>query len=120
MSDSAEKGRARTALAWVSMFPSRTWQSSNTHRGRSPSQARVHLVNGSPEQDAGVKRRGRRRVMDDRRSDREKKRKGFDSRSKIGDIKTSRVKAEKIKDRIAWYLKANEHLLAPFAKGKMF
>ena len=58
--------------------------------------------------------------MDDRRADREKKRKGFDSRSKIGDIKTSRVKAEKIKDRIAWHTKASENFLAPLAKGKMF
>ena len=44
--------------------------------------------------------------MDDRRADREKKRKGFDSRGEIGDIQTSGVKAEKIKDRVAGHLKA--------------
>ena len=58
--------------------------------------------------------------MDDRGSDREKKRKSFDSRGQKGDIQTGRVKAEKIKDRVARHTKANENFLAPLAKGKMF
>ena len=93
---------------------------SSTLREEVPSRGRGSHSQSTLEQDVRVKGRGRTGIMDDRRTDREKKRKGFDSRSKIGDIKTCRVKAEKIKDRIAWYLKASEHLLAPFAKGKMF
>ena len=58
--------------------------------------------------------------MDDRRTDREKKRKGFDTRGQKGDILTGRVKAEKIKNRFARNPKVNEDFLAPFAKGKMF
>ena len=58
--------------------------------------------------------------MDDRGSDREKERKSFDSRGQKGDIQTGRVKAEKIKDRIARHTKASENFLAPLAKGKMF
>jgi hypothetical protein len=58
--------------------------------------------------------------MDDRRTDREKKRKSFDTRGQKGDIQTGRVKAEKIKDRIVRHTKASENFLAPLAKGKMF
>ena len=58
--------------------------------------------------------------MDDRGSNREKKRKGFDTRGQKGDILTGRVKAEKIKNRIAWSPKVAEDFLAPLAKGKMF
>ena len=58
--------------------------------------------------------------MDDRGSNREKKRKSFDTKGQKGDILTGRVKAEKIKNRIAWYTKVFEDTLAPLAKGKMF
>jgi hypothetical protein len=58
--------------------------------------------------------------MDDRGSNREKKRKSFDTRGQKGDILTGRVKAEKIKNRFARNPKVIEDFLAPFAKGKMF
>ena len=58
--------------------------------------------------------------MDDRGSNREKKRESFDTKGQKGDILTGRVKAEKIKNRFARNPKVNEDFLAPFAKGKMF
>ena len=73
-----------------------------------------------PEQDARVKGRGRRRVVDDRRADREKKGKGFDFRGKVRDLSTGRVKAKELKDRIAGHLKVRKNIFAPIAKSKMF
>ena len=44
-------------------------------------------------------------MVDDRRADREKKRKSFDLRGKVGDINTSRVKAKELKERVAGHSK---------------
>ena len=58
-----------------------------TLRG-APSSVRIHRGKSSPEQDARVKGRGRRGVVDDRRADREKKGKSFNLRGKVVDLDT--------------------------------
>ena len=54
-----------------------------------PSTGRRSKGHSSPEQDARVKRGGRRRIVDDSRSDREKKGKDSNFGAKVRDIRTS-------------------------------
>ena len=90
------------------------------HTQRAPSIAGHHRRNSCPEQDARVKGRGRRRVMDDRGTDREKKRKGFDFRAKVANFSAGSLKAKKLQHRMAGNSKMGKNVLTPSAVGKVF
>ena len=89
------------------------------HR-ETPSTGRRSKGHSSPEQDARVERGGRRRIVYDRRADREKKGKGSNFRRKVVDVCTGGVKAKEFKHRVARSLKHRENVLTPFAKSKVF